>query len=292
MVSVERDILMQNLSADPVVRAFAHFLFDATDARRNTGRLDERQRITVASMDALKAKDAGAFKQVYDEIGRRQINDEADWIFDDYLMFCLACGAIRFGLNPNFVQKALAQRRRIQGDSEKVVVSPLEHFLEQPERQSSSPLSVVARETAGKSSFDEATLRDAYREAVRWTAAEDSNEFRRLIAYAAIDMAFARSALLDAAPAVFAKRFRQRVTRVAQVVYWMILLAAISGWTTLAWYYVFGVGRAAELAEKIFSMSIVITPVAVFLGRKAVTGFVERILFRLWGYPLPPKKEG
>lgn len=282
---------MQNLSADPVVRAFAHFLFDAADARHNAARLDERQRITLASMDALKARDGNAFKQVYNEIGRRQINDEADWIFDDYLMFCLACGAIRFGLNPGFVQKALAQRRRIQGDAEKAVVNPLEHFLEQPERQSSSPLAVVARETAGKSGFDEATLRDAYREAVRWIAAEDSNEFRRLIAHAAIDVAFARSALLDSAPAVFDRRFRQRVARVAQATYWMILLIAIGGWTTLAWYYVFGVGRAAELAEKIFSMSVVITPVAVFLGRKAVTGFVERMLFKFWGYPLPPTKE-
>lgn len=287
MVPVGRYELCGSLSDDPVVRAFAAFLSDAPAAPADAGRLDERQRLTIAAISALRAHDAAAFRQVYNEIQRRRISEESDWIFDDYLMFCLSCGAVRFGLDPAFLHKALAQRRTIQGDAEKAVVGGMQLFLDKPDGPTDSPLVLVARELSGRIEYDEETLRNSYREAVRWIAADARAEFRRLIGCCAMDLTITRSSLSEASSEQFMRGFARKVSRVAHVTYWGLLGLTTVGWGVITWYYLFGEGTGAKLAEQLFSMSVVITPFAVLFARNAIIAFVERQLFRWWGYPVP-----
>lgn len=287
MVPVGRFELRGSLSDDPVVRAFAAFLSDAPVAASDGARLDERQRLTIAAISALRAHDAATFRHVYDEIQRRRISEESDWIFDDYLMFCLSCGAVRFSLDPAFLHKALAQRRTIQGDTEKAVVGAMQLFLDKPDGPTDSPLVLVARELSGRIKYDEDTLRDSYREAVRWIAADAHSEFRRLIGCCAMDLTITRSSLSEASSAQFMRGFARRVSRVAHVTYWGLLGLTTAGWGVITWYYLFGEGTGAKLAEQFFSMSVVITPVAVLIARKVIVAFVERQLLRWWGYPVP-----
>lgn len=291
MVPVGRYELRDSLSADPVVRAFAAFLSDAPAAPADAARLDERQRLTIAAISALRAQDAAAFRHVYDEIQRRRISEESDWIFDDYLMFCLSCGVVRFGLDPTFLQKALAQRRTIQGDAEKAVVGAMQLFLDKPDGPTDSPLVLVARELADRVKFDEGTLRDSYREAVRWIAADARAEFRRLIGCCAMDVTFTRSTLSEAASAQFMREFARKVSSIAHATYWGLLGLTTVGWGVITWYYLFGEGTGAKLAEQFFSMSVVITPVAVLLAKNVIVTFVERQMLNWSGCPVPAKPE-
>jgi hypothetical protein len=166
MVLIARQKLLTQLSEAPVVQAFAGYLLLDIVPREIPGS-NERDRITIAALRSIAVAERSIFESAYAEIRRRQITDQADWIFDDYLMFALLTAALRFSANLEFVQKVLETRRTVQSGIEAEITDDLLHLAKQHRVDPPSPVVFVGCHFAGQVPADEKALKTVYRTATR-----------------------------------------------------------------------------------------------------------------------------
>jgi len=108
MVSLkERSELATFVAADPHLKRFQTFLMD--------GHLDHSRAyandIRESLLSAIADNNRGDFAKVAHEIGRRSIGPDADWCFDDYLLFLLLLGKERFSERLEFISQVIEARR-------------------------------------------------------------------------------------------------------------------------------------------------------------------------------------
>src|SRR5438552_2230729 len=143
MVLVNRRQLLSRFSDSPVVQAFAGYLLLARTPHCNDAGISERDRITIAAIESLALNDRSAFQNAYREIQRRQINTDADWIFDNYLLFTLVTAGLRFHEDLTFAQQALETRRLHQSGREAEVTDNLLNLAKQRRVESPTPIVFV-----------------------------------------------------------------------------------------------------------------------------------------------------
>lgn len=290
MVSLRHREFIGSLSNDPVVRGLAALLLSGAALPSPVPRQNDRQRITLLTLQALGNGDSGGFRTVYEDIQRRRLSEDADWIFDNYLLFVLACAAVRFNANRRFLLDVLGQRRSIQPSADDSIGRALESFLADPKAATEIPLIFVAKHVSQSGPYDESSIRRTYRHAVRILESSGESEFNRLIAVAAVDLAFDCSALSDTPASRFVQTMRARVQRIAAGAYWTLLLFVTGGWGFLAYRYFAAEDAFSRNIEKVFTVGLTITPVAAFLARKTLTQVIAAALLRALG--IPPQRAG
>lgn len=285
MVSLRCHQFIETLSNDPVVRGFAAFLLTGEAPSTPVLRQNDRQRITLSALHALAAGDSSEFSAVYEDIQRRRISEDSDWIFDNYLLFALACAAVSFSADRRFLANVLGQRRSIQPSTDDSFGRALESFLNDPKAEIESPLIFVAKQVSHSGPFKENSIRKTYRHAVRVLESKDESEFNRLISLAAVGFAFDCSSLGDTPASILVQSVRTRVRRVALGIFWTLLLLLTVAWGLLAYRYFAAEDTFSRNAEKIFTTGLAITPVAALLARKRIVRLITSALLRMVGLP-------
>lgn len=284
MVPVDRAAFYAALSPDPVVRALTGFLFDAATPRADMPGLSIRGQITVDALRALALGDRELFAKAYGEIRTRRISDDADWIYDDYLLFALCVGARRYSTDRDFLLQVLDQRRKVQGGpAERELIEEYVKLLDASAQCTGSPVLIVGRFLAGDLGHAAKDFIPAYRRAISALARTDTSEFLRIVSVKAVDVVVECSPVSVAVPSVFWQNFERRSRQVAFAIYGLLCLVVALVWCYLGAHYLFGSGTAANVAEKLFSMSLVLAPSAVLFARNRVVHSVQRILIRFWG---------
>src|SRR5947207_12492456 len=118
MVLVDRRELLSRFSGSAVVQALAGYLLLGITPSHDRAGNSERDQITIAVIRSIALNDRNVFEEAFTAIRRRQINEEADWIFDNYLLFALVTAGLRFGADLTFAQRALETRRLLQSGRE------------------------------------------------------------------------------------------------------------------------------------------------------------------------------
>jgi len=284
MVPLDRAAFIESLSADPVVRTFASVMFNGEAVPPQAVGLSARGRITLDALRSLVTGDQAFFGRAYAEIRTRRIADDADWVYDDYLIFSLCAGVRRFSGEPGFLRQVLDERRKIQTNAEdRELIDEFAKLLDRGHKPAGSPVLVVGRFFADDLGHATEELVSAYQWAIKSLARPNAGEFSRIVSTKAVDVVIECLPISAAIPSVFLRHFEWRARQIAIGVHATLCGTALLVWCYLGGYYLFGSGTGADLAEKLFSMSLVIAPSAVLFARKTVVFAVQRFLTRFWG---------
>ena len=279
MVLIVRRELLSRLSQSPVVQAFAgYFLLGKTPPAEIPG-TNERDRITIEAIRSIALNDPQVFEPAYSDIQRRQINDQADWIFDDYLMFALITAGLKATTDLTFVQKALETRRALQSGLEAETTDALLHLAKQHKIDPPSPIVLVGRHFANQIDRDETTLRAVYSSATRLLA-ESHDEFTNIICMTAVDIVIASSPLIPEIPSLFWREFNRRITFVASALHTFASVLLMAAWFGAVVHYF---ATDIRLLEKLFTTGLLVFPAAFLWQRKRVVAVTRRLIIRIFG---------
>ena len=283
MVPINRNVFRTELSNDPVVQGFAELVLSGRTPPSETAGLSQRGRITIKALRALAMGQNEEFSLAYEEICRRQISDDADWIYDDYLLFALILGKRRFAANGQFLSKVLEQRRKVQGPQGRDLLDDFEKLMANQRLEVDTPVLIVGSFLTGELGHHTDGLVSAYRLATRVLTDSRTSEFMKILSMRTVDLVVECSPISDAIPAVFWRTFERRASCVAQVVHASLSVIAVLAWCYLGAHYLFGSGAIATWAEKLFSMSLVVAPTAVLMARSKVVSTLKLCIVRFWG---------
>lgn len=282
MVPVNRNEFRVELSDDPVVQGFADLILLGKLPSTTAAGLSQRGRITMQALHAIATGGSGEFAVAFQEISRRQITDDADWLYDDYLLFALIVGKRRFGADGQFLSKVLDQRRKVQGSHGRELLDDFEKLMSQ-DTAAHSPVLLVGTFLSGQLGHRSDGLIAAYRLATSALFDPRASEFLRILAMRTVDLVVECSPMSDAIPAVFWRTFQCRATRIAQFTHFLLCVLVAFIWCYLGAYFLFGSGAIATWAEKLFGMSLVIAPSGVLLARRKVVCTLKFWIIRFWG---------
>ena len=279
MVLVDRRELLSAFSDSPVVQAFAgNLLLGRTPDYDGSG-INERDRITIATIRSIALNDRKLFDDAYTEIQRRQINDEADWIFDNYLLFGLVTGGLRFGAELTFAQRALETRRALQSGRESELTDDLVSLAKRHRFESPSPVVFVAEHLANAPARDEHTLRGVYVTAMR-VQAEWEDEFIHIICVTAGDIIVASSPLIPEIPSLFWRECNRRINAVASGAHTFASTIVVAAWAAAVIHYLVS---DSKFFEKLFAAGLLVFPAAFVWKRALVVRTLVRLMLRLLG---------
>ena len=279
MVLIDRRELLSRLSQSPVVQAFAgYFLLGNTPPAEIPG-TNERDRITIDMVRGIALSDRRIFEQAYLDIQRRQINEQADWIFDNYLMFALVVAGLKFDADLSFAQKALEARRAVQSGVEAEITDSLLHLAKQHRVDPPTPIVFVGRHFADRTDGDEQTLRSVYRTAVQLLS-DSPDDFVTIICMTAIDIVVASSPLIPEVPSLFWREFNRRVTFFASGLHTFASVVLIAAWSGALVHYF---ATESRLFEKLFTTGLLVFPAAFLWQRKRIIAVMRRLLVRAFG---------
>jgi hypothetical protein len=284
MVSLDRSEFVAGLSTDPVVQAFArYFFFDLIPPEVvDTG--GERGRITVAALRSLASTDGASFNRCYDEMQRRQINEESDWIFDNYLSFILAVGVRRFGKDSEFLRRAFEMRRHVQPEIESDVVADLLTLsTANAPVLPNSPLLVVGLYVADALVAEEDALKQAYQRAATILGLKESSEFVRILCVRAVDLVIGCSSLILTVPSLFWRECNRRLIRVAKAIHTFVSVIFLAAWFALVFTYL---RHDSGALEKLFNAGLIVFPAGFIFIRKKFVDLAHGFMLRLIGGPL------
>ena len=92
--------------AMPKIRAFLALIENA-DTTPADGIVSEADGFYFCCLEALKRGDNSKFIEHYSEFSRREPDERAPYVRDDYLLFVLLCGVERFSVDKNWLKRVL-----------------------------------------------------------------------------------------------------------------------------------------------------------------------------------------
>jgi hypothetical protein len=279
MVLVNRRELLSGFSDSPVVQTLAGHLLAGRHPHYDRSGLSERDRITIGAIQSVARNDRTLFEEAYSEIQRRQINDEVDWIFDNYLLFALVTAGLRFNADLSFAQRALEARRVAQSGPEAELTDDLLNLAKGLRVESPSPVVFVSEHLAGAPVRDGHALREVYAAATRLQAEWD-DDFIRIVCVAASDIIVASSPLIPEVPSLFWRECNHRVTAVASGVHTVASVVVLSAWAAAVIHYVVG---ESQLLERLFAAGLLVFPAAIVWKRADIIRILRRSMLRLLG---------
>ena len=279
MVLVDRGRLLSRFSDSHVVQALAGYLLLGVTPDYRRAECSERDQITISAIRSMALNDRNAFDDAYRAIQRRQINEEADWIFDDYLLFALITAGLKFDADLTFPQRALETRRPLQSGREAEVTDNLLNLAKQNRIESPTPLVFVGEHLANGPARDEQALRKVYSAATRLPA-EWNDEFMSIICMAAADIVVTSSPLIPEVPALFWRECNRRIAIVASGVHTLASVILVAAWAAVTVYYL---TSDSKLLEKLFTAGLILFPAAFVLKRAFVIRIIRRLILRVLG---------
>lgn len=274
-------------SANPVAQATRSFLYGALVECSLAARPSTTAYLIPAALKAIADDSRENFAQVYTEIRRRKVQPDADWVFDNFLLFALTVGVLKFREDRAFLAEICRQRIALQQGAELELAQALEALIRDEMPSAHLDLVLVVKAAAGGTEFDKAMVKSAYVKAKKTLAAGGTDPFQVLIAQRAADLAFEHSDLASVSVNALTQRFKKRAAVVASVLFWLICLGCLSAFGWLLWYFFLGSGKAEAIADKLISLGVGGAPLVVFAAKKRIETTISNRLQKFWlGLPV------
>lgn len=272
---------------DPVAQATRSFLYGVPVESSLAIRPSTTAYLIPTALKAIADGNREAFAQAYAEIRRRKVQPDADWVFDNFLLFALTTGVLKFREDRAFLNEICRQRVAVQQGAELELVRGLEAVVRGETPPSQLGLALVVKAAAGTTEFDAAIVKGAYAQAKKLLATGSTDQFQLLMAQRAADLAFEHSVLASVSVSALVERFQKRASIVAAVLFWMLCLGCFSVFGWLLWYFFLGSGKAEAIADKLISLGVGGAPLVVFGAKKRIQTTIANRLQQFWlGMPV------
>lgn len=269
--------------ADAVASQLVRFLGGEHVKPLPAARRSNTRDLTVLLLNATQSGDQREAKALLDELARRKITDDSDWVYDNFLLFACVAASKRFGLDTPMLGDVCRKRMSVQTGEESAITRTFQSLLD---GQNDAPVRylLLAFEVCGcVARPSDEVLSAAYKQALGVLADEGSTVFRKLVAAVARDRVVALKGLDDPDlrrnQGLFIQTAARRTRIVANVLYWVLLALVSIAWASAVYLYLLGSERSSGLVEKLLSLGFVLAPIGVFRSRNEIAGWIERTLF-------------
>ncbi len=288
MVLVGRRELLANFRQNRALDALISALFDSRSQISLPDRISQTDDAVIAIMAAIVGNRSRPFKDAISMLNRRKIDESAEWIHDDLLLFSVIAGNLRFGGSDQLVEQLLRVRLSgSEGQSQDMSLS-LKALAEQKSDAPLLPVLLVGQVLVEPDhTWDRHLLSRAFEQSTQLESESDAPPFIRLLGEKVADVSTRIGVETNgseySALSSFRSGFDRRVRCFAGTVFFLLLVGSAAGWFMATKLFFSENADSEELAGKLFDMGIVIGPIAVFLARKAIFSFFRSSFYRIFG---------
>jgi hypothetical protein len=129
MVSIDERITVEgSIRQSSKANAFLSFL-QGVNVTPEKGELNEVEKTYYSLLDSLFKNNSLKFRQEYDELSKRKVVEEQPIIYDNFLLFVLVIGVIKFETSSEWL-KSVIKLRTTQNEPEKLITSSFINLLD------------------------------------------------------------------------------------------------------------------------------------------------------------------
>jgi len=287
MVFVDREAYLKPFMGDPVTREFVNFLNKKPVCEPDGARLSSTKEMTIVALKSIQTNSKDKYEGIMQEISRRRISDDADWLYDDFLLFALVTGACIFRSNTDFLGQICQHRMSIQTGRDRDLATTFNAVLQGHKDGPAKYLLLVCKALINDSELDVQLVNLAFIEACALLSSSGEPPFRRLIALKAHDSAVLLKGLTNweshQTQNRFLLKFDSRSRAFSNIIFFSILIFITVIWGFLAYGYLHGTQSQASNAGKLFALGIIIAPWAVLIRKASIINWIQRMFYHLWG---------
>lgn len=287
MVSIENRIsYIERVNESVKLKVFHHFLLgkDVSILSKDASDLDEQFLKIISS---IQRNNKTAFEEIYAKKSKSSPSKDSPTPFvnDDYLIFCLITGIIKFSIDKTWIKNIISIRNR------NITTITFENLLNENYSSTSNQSEVVLMflELCKQSSITNNLLNTAFKSINENTTLLDNrNDFQILCAFRAYDLVIELKEASDGNEIASLKKFNQKFKKRIRIISWIlqagIFFGLIYSLSKLPIY-------SPEAIPFIEKYNFVFTIIGVFgftlLGNQIpfIKKKSQELLMRLFGYP-------
>lgn len=288
MVSLENRVsYIDRIGESIKLKAFYHFLLEREITPLFKNDFDGNEELFFKLMSSIQTNNNHEFEKLYNPISKRNLTQEsqAPFIHDDYFIFCLIIGIVKFNIDKTWIQYILSIRNRNS------TTITFENILKENYASTSNLAEVVLiyLHILDQSKIDNDFLNTAYKSAIEnTTILKSNNDFQILCAFGAFDLVIEQKEASKGNEITALKRFNREFIRRIRILSWAlqagVFFALIYGLSKLPIY-------SPEVVIFIERYNFIFTILGVLgltiLGNKIpfIKDKSHELLMRLFGYP-------
>lgn len=239
---------------------------DPTDVRP----LRSREPACINALVACRKHSQSESRAALAQYASRPIAEDAEWIYDDFLLFAFLCVLVQFGDFRETIEKLVSFRRRSEQSRKQTFLQDAERIAQSNDFTANSMFTVVLADFLEKPVSDSTVLREAHRDAVQSAHNGRITAFEQAVASRCQEVIAELSINSSMSSSVIARNLWRRCYFTAGAIYVLLfaIVAAATGWTY--WLYFFGGDQSSSWAEKIIAVGATGLVFLVWAGRKKV----------------------
>lgn len=200
MVSIERySRLSEAFKSAPDASTFLDFVYGNRIDMRGKIDWNDANQLTTYALAAISRNDREAFEQAYGHLSRREPSKEADWIYNDILLFSFLIGVKNFRVDTSWMKSTLDFRIQNTSDELKLISQTLLDILEEnyESKNNHFPLVVVAKFLLNLPQSDQDRLNATYENLVQDRYPAFDSSLLKIVNSRAIDVIVLSKGLID-----------------------------------------------------------------------------------------------
>ena len=239
-------------------------------------------------MVAVRANNKVGFEQEYNEIKRREPVASAPYVYNDFFLFVLICGTVKFNLDQSWIKKILDSRNCSDDECELATLT-LKNLLSSnfSSKNNHFPTVIVFQKLADFPLLDRTNLDVTYREIVQCSFPMFSSEFLNLMILRAYDIIVLQKDVLEQGETSrlkeFDKRFISRVQSISKALHWVLVLLLY----TFVVYFYFTNQTFQSLIKPHLGLFNALGGgglVAMYAFGSRISSYSEKKMKQYWGY--------
>lgn len=287
MVPVDRAKFLKPFDSDPVTKELVNFFYGRPVSHSTNRKGSSSKEMTILALKAIQDSSKLEFEKVLEDLSRRRITDDANWIYDDFLLFALITGARLFKSKTDFLNRICEHRISIQVGREGEVAQTFRAIIQQQKGAPSKYLVLVCSIYEGLTDFDDEFVNQAYDQAVDSLSQKGEAPFRRLLALKAYDSVVSLKGLEDKkfhqAHQDFIDTFSRRASILANSIFYSFLFLVTIVWGYVFYVYLSEPASETSVVQKIVGGGLVLAPWVVLFKKKCVVQTIVNHLFLYCG---------
>ena len=242
--------------------------------------LRHRELSCIEALQACNNSSRTRAKSALDPYEKRQQTEDADWVYDDFLLFSLLCCFVKFGEFEEMLRRLVSLRRRNEQGKRFTFIQDAERVLQERTFSAHSMFTVVISDLLEIEVTDSSVIRSAHAEAAQMPLETQVTIFEEAIGERCKEIIAELSISSSMSSSVVVRNLWRRTRGVAMIAYLSVITTITCVLAVTIWLSFFGGTELSSTAGKIISLGAI--GVVAYLWRIKGIGYNGCAYFLIW----------